>query len=691
MMLEELRAHPEDEQPLVIEFRPWRWSDPDRVSRVFFHEIQTAILRASKWRQKFRRLAYWHTYTSRLIDSPSSLGDLVLKAFAGASALGLISAKFLDVVTGWLADSAAVIGAILLFVTFAGDIAKKLLGFVELDKKTTEELKEIVAGELRKLDRAILVVVDDIDRSTDEEIQTIIQHVKCNVDFPRLIYFLLLDQHIVQKALQSQVGGAGKKYLEKVIEISLTLPRAEDSKIEKVLVDGLNAILGSFAEREHGFDDQRWSGFLLDGVHPFLRNLRDVNRFLGNLALWIGSFKTRHTLEVNPIDLIGLQVLRLFEPAVFNALADNKSLLIGARRNTTRPERLKGQLDGLLGLTEQETRSATTNLLRLLFPMSDHYLEGIVGPHEIDTQWVIDRRVCAPEYFDRYFLFAVPANEISRHEFSNLLGNISNRDALEYHFQELKERKLLGAALRLLDYEKEQIPFQHASQFLPAIFDLGEELNGSTFVQFGLNDYVYSWRIPYWYLRTESDLEKRDLAFVQAIQSSKGLSVPASLLALEQKARKGDSTGQLESYLSDAGFHEATNAWLEKIRESASDGTLIRNENLAHLWWRWHEFATSEDPVTWLNFASKQQALTVDLITGFASESIISSAKGSYRKWRFDLDSIAAFIDIETLSASALSLDVDSLPFQKKESVVAFNRAVERRTLGRPTPDFEDA
>jgi predicted KAP-like P-loop ATPase len=46
---------------------------------------------------------------------------------------------------------------------------------------------------MAELDRAFLVVVDDIDRLNQGEIREIFQLVKINADFPQLIYLLLFD------------------------------------------------------------------------------------------------------------------------------------------------------------------------------------------------------------------------------------------------------------------------------------------------------------------------------------------------------------------------------------------------------------------------------------------------------------------------------------------------------------------
>src|SRR5207248_2798648 len=105
----------------------------------------------------------------------------------------------------------------------------------EAAAKTLQEQKALIAGALSKLQHPLLVVIDDIDRLTTEEILQVFQLVKANADFPSLIYLLLFDRSIVAKALDVVSGKKGNEFLEKIVQVGYHVPQASRSAIQKIL------------------------------------------------------------------------------------------------------------------------------------------------------------------------------------------------------------------------------------------------------------------------------------------------------------------------------------------------------------------------------------------------------------------------------------------------------------------------
>ena len=75
-----------------------------------------------------------------------------------------------------------------------------------------EKIKSRINIYLKNLDKKIVIIVDDIDRLTDEETEFIFRLTKGIADFDNLIYILLYDKGIVAKSLQHL-----KKKMEKSI------------------------------------------------------------------------------------------------------------------------------------------------------------------------------------------------------------------------------------------------------------------------------------------------------------------------------------------------------------------------------------------------------------------------------------------------------------------------------------------
>ena len=103
----------------------------------------------------------------------------------------------------------------------------------------------------------MLVVMDDVDRLTKEEIRTLFQLIKANADFPRVVYLLLFDRGVIEKALDGEGGSSGREYLEKIVQAGFDLPRHDQADLDKMLCEGLNRLL-SFEGANRTFDADRW-------------------------------------------------------------------------------------------------------------------------------------------------------------------------------------------------------------------------------------------------------------------------------------------------------------------------------------------------------------------------------------------------------------------------------------------------
>jgi len=87
---------------------------------------------------------------------------------------------------------------------------------VKADNKISlEELKSKINDYLKKLDKKIVIVIYDIDRLTDKEIEFIFRLTKGIADFDNLIYILLYDKNVISKSLQKFKSENGEKISKK--------------------------------------------------------------------------------------------------------------------------------------------------------------------------------------------------------------------------------------------------------------------------------------------------------------------------------------------------------------------------------------------------------------------------------------------------------------------------------------------
>jgi predicted KAP-like P-loop ATPase len=248
------------------------------------------------------------------------------------------------------------------------------------------------------------------------------QLVKANADFPKLIYFLLFQRDIVEKSVEAVAPITGREYLEKIVQVGLDVPRIERHRLERTLFAGLDASLGQETIGKR-FNNQRWQNMFLGGLRPYFRTLRDVHRYIAVASFHVSVFRERGSLNVNPIDLIALEVLRVFDPEIYQALADNKFVVTGQGTALSRDwgDEIRKWVSSVTDKLPEVRREQVREILKQLFPQIDWALSNYGYGSGFEDGWMRDVRVCHPNVFDRYFHFTVPEGDISQAELELIL------------------------------------------------------------------------------------------------------------------------------------------------------------------------------------------------------------------------------------------------------------------------------
>lgn len=282
------------------------------------------------------------------------------------------------------------------------------------------ELKQRIDEVLLKEQRRVVILMDDIDRLDKYEIQAVFKLVKLSADFSYTAYILAFDADVVAKALGERYGSgdpsAGRAFLEKIVQVPLTLPPASRVSLRRyclrAIEDTLEAVGVQLTQRERS----RFGSWFKEGLEAGLKTPRAAKRYANALAFAVPLLRD----EVNLVDLMLLEGLKIFYPNVYhsirqhpgvylaNSLEDRVSRVEGSSKAYDRREAIVR--DALNGLTSEEARAARS-VLEFLFPRLE---DGIFGRASYDSdyqQWVSEKRVCAEQYFDRYFSYGIPEGD----------------------------------------------------------------------------------------------------------------------------------------------------------------------------------------------------------------------------------------------------------------------------------------
>lgn len=694
MVRDALTEQPANIRPDVVDFNPWSFAGQDQLAETFFAEVGKRIGAKTDGTNDSRVAKKWRLYASALrvgkvvADQLPRLVGSALAATFFFGGLGIVS-SFVQV--GWI----RVVGGILSIMAFliAGiaaalaavseRVSEWFLARSEARTKTVPEIKSELSELLRKRSRPLLVVMDDVDRLVPSEIRLLFQLVKANCDLPRIVYLMLFQRDVVEKYLAESGAGSGPDYLEKIVQVGFDVPVANQRLLNSLLSEGLNHLIADVPEER--FDHRRWANVFIPGLQPFFETLRDVYRFLSTLEFHLGILKRGGSFEVCIIDLIALEVLRLHEPAVYRAAAGMKNILTQARDSEAERESTKVAVEGLVGCASERRRKAVEEIVKQLFPTVEWVLGGSNYGADWAEGWARELRVCSPEAFDRFFCLTVPQDEMGQYEIDRILTVKGDRKALVTEFHSLEERGLLGAAMERMEAWKEEVDLGVAVPFVEALFDIGDKLPEAAPGFFVIEPRMHAARIIYWYLRREEDAGRKERILEEAMRETAGILLPVMTVSLELDREKKDRSGPREWLIRKENITHFKSICLEKIKEAASNGSLLLNRHLLYLLFHWIEW--EKDMVReWVARVVEKTEDALVLLQSFVQRTS-SFSFGDYVariRWIINLGTLEKFIEYEKIEKALQGIDEKILSAEAQHAVECFRKAVARRRAGKP-------
>ncbi|MFI7066717.1 P-loop NTPase fold protein [Kribbella sp. NPDC050124] len=374
---------------------PWLYSDLETLQAGFFEELREALPDDQRWsltRQKIAKLAVAVSPTANIKGFDAS--SLVR---AGAAQWGGLSA--------------------------------------DATKRSAE-------AALEKSGVPILMVLDDIDRLTPDELLLVFKLIRVVGRLPNVYYLIAYDEQTVLDLLANtdlidceHSPGRARDYLEKIVQIRLDIPplRVQDAS------ELLNRELVRFLE-QHNLSGriellQRFTSVYYEFLVDRLNTPRAIRRYVSQLEALYGRLAT----EVDLADFMLLTWLRVAEPAAYRLVQQNRADLTGtvsSQHEVTRfvrdtdakntITRWENQLRGV-GVAEGDVR-LVIGVLGELFPRIGLALRG--ASHAVDDntlQAVHERKgVTHSDFFDRYFAIGVPRDDVADTEIDAALVDLAN-------------------------------------------------------------------------------------------------------------------------------------------------------------------------------------------------------------------------------------------------------------------------
>jgi predicted KAP-like P-loop ATPase len=530
----------------VLDFNPWMFSGAEQLLHSFFSEI-TAQLR-------LRRTL------SEVAETVEAYGD----TFSTFSWLPLVGP--------WIAR---------------GTAASKLFStIVRRRKGGIGALREKVEKALLSLEKPVVVILDDVDRLSSEEIRDVFKLIRLIAKFPNVIYLVAFDRSRVEDAL-SQDGIPGRDYLEKILQLATDLPAVPLAILRSQLLSAIEAALSDI-ERPGPFDSSVWPDVFEEVMWPLIRNLRDVRRYAAAIRITV----RRLDGQISLVDVLALEAIRTFLPQVHIQLTNSiEGLTTGAGSALSRqgdPPRLKESIERLIESSGNHREVIRSMILRL-FPAAARHVGGSHYGADWSAHWLRDRRVAHQDILRLYIEGVAGSSFKAFTEAERAFALMDDRYEFDSFLRSLDFERL-ESVISSLEIFEDKIPPNKVVPGVIVLLNLMPEVPQTTQSLWIPKPGFVVGRVAYRLLRTLGTAEEIEAAVNEILPEVNSLS---SKLALITSVGYRENAGHKLIAESSASHFERK--WRAEVR-AASATNLAREIDLLRVLAVTKNDASSEEP-----------------------------------------------------------------------------------------------
>jgi len=233
---------------------------------------------------------------------------------------------------------------------------------------------------LKKSKNRIVVIVDELDRLTDDEIQAIFKMFKAIGDLPNVSYLLAYDKERIEQALADvRPVRNGSSYLEKIVQLELRIPYLAPSQANKFLEQSIVEVSNGEISPLGDLNLHRFYALLSYIVPYLIKTPRDIKRLTQTWYLKWNGLRN----EVDWLDLLAFCLLEQKLPEVIGYIrqdpgafaSDGVSRLHSHHFDLAIDDKIEpsqhsniNQFETFIGKQTKDDQQSIRGFLELLFP-----------------------------------------------------------------------------------------------------------------------------------------------------------------------------------------------------------------------------------------------------------------------------------------------------------------------------------
>jgi hypothetical protein len=391
--------------------------------------------------------------------------------------------------------------------------------------------------------------------------------------------------------LDNFAPGRGAQFLEKIVQVGFDVPPPNWTELAQIALAEWSSILKKSPDAMARRNNKRWEEFIAMS-RPYLSHIRAVRRWMNAVRFAFEIFHHKRGFDANPEDLAAVELLRTFEPPLYDKLAASKAQLTYEKwdlfPDQAENEKIK---ESMLARVSPEKRETATQIVNWLFP-------GRVWATERsdDPDLLRDLRVGNHLCFERYFRFLLRRDSFSRSEIKKLIESTSNYSEFTAVVRAEQEAgRLISLLDHLIAHRVEVV--RHAAIVVQALFDIGDDFPnrewtfGGSGAQFQVTEFV---RIL---LAEITDAEQRTKILLETITNTKGIMLPAFLIGNESR-ETADEHGA--SIVLRTDLPRLQSAIVAKLRELGNSPCLTEADSVGFALAIWKKWEPEPGPTDWV-------------------------------------------------------------------------------------------
>jgi Cdc6-like AAA superfamily ATPase len=659
-----------DRAPMPIEFNPWAFSGQDQVLEAFFSEISKSIGRGPSGKaaaEGFKKLGAYLSFGAKTAKRIQVGMDLF--GIPGAKIVGMVGEQFEGGSKG------------------AKDYEEDInaVGTVSL-----EQVQKELRADLRKLERPLLVILDDLDRLTPDQLFLVFQIVKLNANLPRVNYLLLMDARTMADRLKGKQ--LGLEYLEKIVQIEVSLPHIPPTELKSILKRGFEAVMGKYAAQ---IDWPRWEDGWTNGCQNLFVTLRQIKRFLHTLRFHTGLFASDDVLEVDPVDLFLLEAIRKFAPNVHSEIPrvlrpivcpDPVPFALWLLEHKDKKKDFgKVELDALVALVPEEFRPEIRRLLEKLFPQIG---EGY-DDEEQENERIRDARICHHVFFESYFRLAIPRQLPTQQEILGVFEQLESPTVANSALRAFYDKYGLHTLLVRIQCHRDRLKPEHIPPLLREIWALDDVSAQAAGVERGFDTRQATEAMSRFLLKNYCAKELRVKAALKAMHDSETLYPLARLVSRELDALKNEPQTASTAF-DPAELTTLQPQVLNRIHEFRDAGKLLETPDAAVLLFIWAKFESLDAVRAWLETEVANATRAPVVLTRLIDRNEISGHQGTKVHFSISRKTLEHYLDVDALEKTLMSVSLASLPHWEKFAVEETLKRIHEKRRGIQEAEYPD-